>query len=97
MATKGGADALQMEGAAGIIAKGNKADMILLNIHAPHLEPTSNLAYTIAETAYSSDVTDSIINGKVVMKDREVLTLDEEKILYECSSRIKSIYERAGI
>lgn len=97
MATKGEADALQMEGAAGIIAKGNKADMILLNIHAPHLEPTSNLAYTIAETAYSSDVTDSIINGKVVMKDREVLTLDEEKILYECSSRIKSIYERAGI
>lgn len=97
MATQGGAAALQMEGVTGTIEVGSKADIILLNIHAPHLEPTSNLAYTIAETAYGSDVTDSIIDGKVVMKDREVLTLDEEKILYECKGRMKSIYERAGI
>lgn len=97
MATQGGAAALQMKDVTGVIKPGSKADIILLNTHAPHLEPTSNLTYTIAETAYGSDVTDSIIDGKIIMKDKEVLTLDEEKILYECKNRMKTIYERAGI
>lgn len=97
MATQGGAAALQMKDVTGVIKPGSKADIILLNTHAPHLEPTSNLTYTIAETAYGSDVTDSIIDGKIIMKDKEVLTLDEEKILYECKNRMKTIYERAEI
>ena len=88
---------MRMRDVSGSIKPGSKADIILLNIHAPHLEPSSNLTYTIAETAYGSDVTDSIIDGKIIMKDRTVLTLDEEQILYDCKHRMKTIYERAGI
>ena len=76
---------------------GAKADLILIRTHAPPLEPTSNLAYTVAETAYGSDVSDSIINGKLVMKERQVLTLDEEAILADAGHRMKQVYERAGI
>lgn len=97
MAMQGGAAALQMEGVTGTIAPGSKADLVMLDIHAPHLEPTSNLAYTVAETAYGSDVTDSIIDGRLVMKNRQVLTLDEEAILADAKSRMKAIYARAGI
>ncbi len=97
MATQGGAASMRMRDVSGSIKLGSKADIILLNIHAPHLEPSSNLTYTIAETAYGSDVTDSIIDGKIIMKDRTVLTLDEEQILYDCKHRMKTIYERAGI
>lgn len=60
--------------------EGRKADVILLNIDQPHLTPTQNLINTIVEAANGHDVTDSIINGKIVMKNREVLTLDEEKV-----------------
>ena len=40
-------------------------------------------------------MTDSIINGKLVMKDREVLTLDEEKIMFEADRHMKEIIKRA--
>ena len=40
---------------------------------------------------------DSIINGKLVMKERQVLTLDEEAILADAGHRMKQVYERAGI
>ena len=61
------------------------------------MEPTSNLAYTVAETAYGSDVSDSIIDGRLVMKDRQVLTLDEEAVLADAGHRMRKVYERAGI
>ena len=60
------------------VEEGKKADVILLNIDQPHLTPTQNLINTVVEAANGHDVTDSIINGRIVMKNREVLTLDEE-------------------
>ena len=41
------------------------------------------------------DVTDSIINGKIVMKNREVLTLDEERIRFEAEKHMNDIIKRA--
>ena len=97
MATQGGAAAMGMKEELGVLAPEKKADVILLNIHQPHLYPSHNLTNTIAEAANAQDVTDSIINGVLVMKDREVLTLDEEKILAECAARKEKIFARAGI
>lgn len=71
------------EAEAGSIKKGNKADFILIDLNAPHLCPSGNLTNTLLESVVSSDVSDMVVNGKILMKDREVLTLDEEKILYE--------------
>ena len=77
------------------VEEGKKADLILLNIDQPHILPTQNLLNTIVDAASSHDVTDSIINGKLVMKDREVLTLDEEKIMFEADRHMKEIIKRA--
>jgi 5-methylthioadenosine/S-adenosylhomocysteine deaminase len=49
------------------VEEGRKADVILLNIDQPHLSPTQNLINTIVEAANGHDVTDSIMNGKIVM------------------------------
>ena len=49
------------------------------------------------EAVTAGDVNDSIIDGKLVMKDRQVLTLDEEKILAEAKKRMVDISVRAGI
>lgn len=75
--------------------EGRKADVILLNIDQPHLTPTQNLINTIVEAANGHDVTDSIINGKIVMKNREVLTLDEEKVRREAQIHMEEIIKRA--
>ena len=95
MATQGGANAIGHGDILGTVAEGKKADLILLNIDQPHILPTQNLVNTIVDAASGHDVTDSIINGKLVMKDREVLTLDEEKILFEADRHMKEIIKRA--
>lgn len=95
MATKGGANAIGHGDILGTVEEGKKADLILLNIDQPHILPTQNLLNTIVDAASSHDVTDSIINGKLVMKDREVLTLDEEKIMFEADRHMKEIIKRA--
>ena len=95
MAVWGGANAIGKGDILGAVEEGRKADVILLNIDQPHLTPTQNLINTIVEAANGHDVTDSIINGKIVMKNREVLTLDEEKIRREAQIHMEEIIKRA--
>ena len=97
MVTVGGARALQHEAELGTIEEGKKADLITINLMQPHLTPTRNLLNTLVDCAAEHDVTDSVINGKIVMRDRNVLTMNEEEIIKECSKRMKQIAERSGI
>ena len=78
-ATEGGARALGIE--AGAIAEGQLADISLLDARAANLTPAHNLTANIVYSSHAGNVTDSIINGKVVMRERKLLTLDEEKVV----------------
>lgn len=97
MATLGGAKALQKEDSLGTIEIGKKADLILLNIDQPHIQPTHNLVNTLVESVNSNDVEDMIVNGEILMKNKEVLTLDEEKIIYESKRASESLAVRANL
>ena len=83
-------------GLTGTVETGRKADLILLNLDQPHLFPTQNIVSTIVESADGHDVTDSVIDGKIVMKNREVLTMDARETMAECARRMKEIVSRAG-
>lgn len=83
MALSGGSYALGMENTLGEIREGNYADLIAINLDQPHLYPTNNLVHTLVESASSQDVIHSIVNGQLVMKDRQILMLDEERIRRE--------------
>ncbi len=54
-----------------------------VDIDQPHMLPTGNLLHTLFECGDAGDVKEMIVGGKLLMKNREVLTMDEEKILYE--------------
>ena len=95
MATQGGANAIGHGDILGSVEVGKKADVILLNIDQPHITPTQNLVNTIVDAANGHDVTDSVINGKIVMKNREILTMDEEKIRREAQIHMEEIVKRA--
>ncbi|MFC7395047.1 amidohydrolase family protein [Scopulibacillus cellulosilyticus] len=97
MATLGGAKSMLQEHQLGTLEAGKKADMILINIDQPHIQPTHQLVNTLIESVNSNDVTDTIVNGKLLMKNREVLTLDEEKIKYESKRAMKDLSIRAKI
>ncbi len=82
MATQNGAQALGF-GESGILAAGRPADLILVDFNRPHLRPRHNLIANLVHTAKAADVTHVIVDGKLLMRDHELLTLDEERILYE--------------
>ena len=83
MATQGGAAALFEKERVGVIEKGAKADLIALRTDSAALWPTQNLVHTVTESACGADVAHTIIDGRLVMKNRELLTLDEERIRFE--------------
>lgn len=82
MATQGGAAALHMPDL-GEIRAGAAADLIAIDTDAPHLWPTQNLVHSLVESSSGADVRHAVVDGKVLMKDRELLTLDREKIRRE--------------
>ncbi|MFA6214235.1 MAG: amidohydrolase [Candidatus Micrarchaeia archaeon] len=88
-ATEGGARALGLE--AGAIAEGKLADIILLDARAPNLVPSHNVTANIVYSAHAGNVTDSIINGKVVMRKGKALLLDEEKVIEEAKKEAEKL------
>ena len=80
---EGGAAALGEEGSLGRLEAGYKADMISINMDQPHLCPTGNKLHTLLECVNAGDVWDMIVGGRLLMKNRKVLSLDEERIMYE--------------
>ena len=91
MATRNGAKALGLD--TGSIEVGKKADLALLDLDAPSLTPLNNPVAALAYSANGSEVTDVIIDGRPVMRDRQLLTIDEERV----RSEIARICERLGL
>jgi 5-methylthioadenosine/S-adenosylhomocysteine deaminase len=92
MATIRGAQALHMENEIGSLEVGKAADLIVLNLDAPNAVPLYNLYSQIVYALKASDVEDVVINGRVVMLNRHVLTLNEPDIIVharEIAVRVK--------
>ena len=70
----------------GFIREGNLADLIAVDLDQPHLMATGSIVNSLVESAAGSDVKHSIIHGRLVMKDRQLLTIDEEKVLAEAKA-----------
>jgi 5-methylthioadenosine/S-adenosylhomocysteine deaminase len=80
LATIGGARALHMEKEIGSIEKGKRADLVLVKRDALNQIPLYNVYSDLVYATKASDVETVIINGRVVMRDRRLLTLDEAAI-----------------
>ncbi|MCR5651609.1 MAG: amidohydrolase [Lachnospiraceae bacterium] len=83
IATENGAKALGLEGVTGKIKEGYKADLALLNLDTPSMIPQNNLISSLAYSANGSEVDTVIIDGRIVMQDREIKTIDTEKVFFE--------------
>ena len=88
MAFRGGQACLGGEGPDGRILPGARADLIGIDKNRIYLTVYGQIANTILESVNAGDVRDSICGGRILMKDYEILTLDEEKIRREaCAYR----------
>jgi len=81
MATIGGATVLGLDKFIGSIETGKKADIILVDMNQPHLTPLYNYYSQLVYATRGADVKTSIINGRIVMKDRNLLTIDVQEAM----------------
>ncbi len=83
MATRWGSEVLGLGNLVGSIERGKVADIIIMDIDKPHLTPLYNIYSHIVYAAMASDVEAVMVNGKMVLNDRKLITADEEEILYK--------------
>lgn len=81
MATTNGAKALGLEKEIGSLEVGKKADIILVDLSKPHMKPLHNIYANIVYSAHGSDVDTVIVDGKIVMENQHVKTLDEQTVM----------------
>ncbi|MBT2673400.1 amidohydrolase, partial [Streptomyces sp. ISL-14] len=81
LATIEGARALGLGEQLGSLETGKRADLIVLDLSAPHLRPPHDPWSTLAYAAHSADVRDTVVDGRVLMRDRVLTTLDEEAVI----------------
>lgn len=90
MVLEGGAAAMGEQGRLGRLEAGYRADLISIDMNTPHLIPTGNAIHTLVECAEGGDVADMIVEGRVIMKNRQILTLDEERILHDARAYMEA-------
>ncbi len=92
MATINGAKAQQRENC-GAIAVGNKADIIAINLDKPHLMPNHDTLALLTYSAQGSDVDMTMINGKIVYRNGEFLTIDAEKVKFDLEASCRRLLQ----
>ncbi|GAA0650557.1 amidohydrolase [Salarchaeum japonicum] len=93
MATAGGADALGFD--SGRVEAGANADLAVVDFDAPHLTPVHDHVSHLAYAVRGSDVRHTVCDGRVLMEDRDLVTLDEAEIRGRAADRAADLAERA--
>ncbi|MBP8818865.1 MAG: 5'-deoxyadenosine deaminase [Syntrophomonadaceae bacterium] len=99
MATRGGARAMGLEHEIGSLEEGKKADMVLISLDGWHTRP-QNAASVYSQLVYqaqASDVTATIVNGHLLMKDGHLLSIDEKKLKSAAEASLQRVCRRAGL
>jgi 5-methylthioadenosine/S-adenosylhomocysteine deaminase len=93
-ATIGGAKVLGLNKRIGSLETGKRADLIIIDLNSPHLVPLYNVYSQLVYATNGADVETVIIDGRIVMQDRKLLTLDEESVMQEARKLALNIAER---
>lgn len=93
MATQNGARAMGFP-QSGELAPGRRADLILLDIDKPHLYPRHDLIANLVHSARGSDVAYVFVDGKMLVRKGQLLTLDVEKIQAEADARAQKMVRK---
>lgn len=97
MATIDGYKALGLDRELGSVEPGKKADLITVDLFQPHLYPINMPVHRVVYEATGQDVRDVVVDGRLVMENRKLLTIDETEVLESSDEMNRRIIERAGL
>ncbi len=86
MATIGGARALNLAGTIGSLEVGKRADIIVIDLSSPSIRPLYSIESAIVYAASGDDVVTTIVDGKILMQDRSVKTVDVKKAVSDADA-----------
>ncbi|MGI6513353.1 MAG: amidohydrolase [Syntrophomonadales bacterium] len=93
MATVNGARALGLEDV-GVLYPGMKADLILVDFRKPHLCPRNDVAAHLAYSAAGADVDTVMVDGRILMRGRQLMTIDEEMVMRQVEDTVAGFFTR---
>jgi 5-methylthioadenosine/S-adenosylhomocysteine deaminase len=91
MATIGGARALGLEAAIGSLEAGKRADVIMVSMNAPRQTPMYDPISHVVYVTRGDDVRTTIVHGRILMKDRQVRTLDRVRVIAEANRMAEQV------
>jgi 5-methylthioadenosine/S-adenosylhomocysteine deaminase len=97
MATIDGARALGLADEIGSIEVGKRADVIVVDLNRLHAAPEADVVSSVVYSAEAGDVRTTIIDGKIVMRDRELATMNEMDVLADANREAQSLSKRAAV
>ena len=97
MATMNGAKAILEENNLGSLTPGKKADLIVIDPRSAGMLPLHDPIANLVSAMHSENIEATMCDGKWLMRDRHLLTIDEEALYAEAQQRADAIRRRAGI
>lgn len=97
MVTIDAARALGLEHEIGSLEAGKKADIILVDLFKPHLMPLNMPVYRVTSFASGADVCTTIVNGRILMEDHRVTTVDEAEVMELAQVATDRMLQRSGL
>lgn len=96
IATRGSAEVIGMRGELGSIEPGYLADIILVDLNGVHHQPLHSVTASLVYNTEMADIRTVIVNGKVVMHDRQILTFDVDEAIAEANARKSRLSRRTN-
>jgi 5-methylthioadenosine/S-adenosylhomocysteine deaminase len=90
-------EALRLAMGTEVLTPGAPADLIIVNLNHPRAMPVHNIDSALALSTHGSDVDTVLVAGQILMRNRQVLVLDEVALLAECRRAVNSLRKRAGL
>jgi 5-methylthioadenosine/S-adenosylhomocysteine deaminase len=96
IATKGSAEVFGMAGDLGALEAGKLADIALIDLSGLHHQPLYNIGASLIYSARASDVQTVICDGEVIMKDRQLLTIDKAEVVEQVRKSMARLSKSSG-
>ncbi|PKO15462.1 MAG: amidohydrolase [Chloroflexi bacterium HGW-Chloroflexi-10] len=90
-------DALSMATSGNELVPGAKADLILVDLNNLHSSPIQDFDSALALCAKGDDVDTVLVAGEILMRDKKIVSIDEEVLIKECNQAVRSLRKRAGV
>ncbi len=97
MACRNGAAAFGMTGAFGMVAEGQRADLLVVDLRSPFVAPVHRVPSALVYNVTPGDLRDVVVDGRIVIRDSQLAVADERQIMTAADEAARRLFTRAGI